>query len=156
MIDDDRSPRVRTGPLGRKKPLDVRVLECWVVFTGCLFFFGGILLLLGLAHTPSESSRRIFLGLVSVSSDMSTGTVWLFVGILGLISGYGLIKRQKFGWWLACILCVYGAVEPIWSFPYYSVTASISICLAIAMLCWLLYRRRYYGIRVRSIGPGAG
>lgn len=130
----------------KKMPLDARIVG-WLVLTSAFIGFLCVgLLVIGLAHNPSDYHRPVLFGTVSLTSDLSLGIHTFLSGLVCLISGYGLIKGHKFGWWLTLILSIDNISDSLLIFSDYRITASIGIYISIGIIIWLVWRRGFYGI----------
>ena len=132
-----------------KAPLDVRIVV-WLLVVGTIMeLLIGSLLVLGIGHSPPNHHTKIFWGLV-VPSDLFLGVYTFAHAVTGLIGAYGLARLSKFGWWFVFFLDIYGMSDAYFRSQEYPVTVTIGICLGLATIVWLIYRRQLYGIGARA------
>lgn len=147
MVCDNRV--VETGMhVGKKMPLDTRIVAYWFFFTALVgFLFGGVLVS-GVGQFPSYEERLILFGAFSLVSESSFGIYYLVLGGVSFICAYGLLKGYKLGWWLVLIYCINLIVDSSMAFSQYKITSLVGICVSVAIIVWLIYRRTSYGVGV--------
>lgn len=134
------------GRLDRRMPLDVQIIAWIIVASAIISIFSIVLLLCGLIRFPSGYSRPILFGLTSLDSNLSSGIYSSVTAALDLICAYGLIRGQAYAWWLVLILYLCGLADTLLIYFEAPITATLSLCMTVAIIVWLVYRRRLYGI----------
>ncbi len=131
-----------------KMPLDVRIVA-WLCFIGGFMGLGVVLLLAtGSMHFAADYTRPIVFGAFSIASDLSSGIHALVTGIASLVCGYGIMKGLKFGWWLTLIYSINNIGDSVLLLLSYEHDnpAIIGMCISLALIIWLVYRRRLFKI----------
>lgn len=136
--------------LGRKMPLDTRIIG-WLVFIDALVhLFFALLLLSGFGYFPSPGSRAALFGTVFLVSEIPSGVYSFCLGIVGALAAYGIIKRLTFGWWLTLIYLINNIFDLLPKFSVHWVSISIWICISLGIVAWLICRRRLYNISIKT------
>lgn len=133
-------------PSHRKMPLDVRIVAWLLVISAFMHFFITLLLLIGIAHSPSDYNRPVLFGTLSLGSDLSSGIYSSLLGGASLVSAYSLVRGHKFGWWFVLIFSIYNIYDALLLLSCYPTGATIGICISFGIIGWLVYRRRLYNI----------
>lgn len=158
MLDQDE---VKLPSLSnRKMPLDARIVGWVVVVPAFVFLLLGFLFLIGFSYITSPDTRPALFGIVSLGSEVEFGIYWFCIGLTRGFSAYGIIKGRKFGWWCLLVLSVNSIFDDLAMLPRYKVAILITTVINIAIIAWLVYRRRLYNIGKkpekleRSFGSG--
>lgn len=130
----------------KKMPLDVRIVASLGFISALMSFAFVLLLVIGVAHFPSNYQRPVLLGVFHLRSNLSAGVHSFLVGLASSVSAYGLIKGCKFGWWLALVFSLSAIPDSLLMFSDYPVSVTIGICISIGIIIWLVLRRGLYGI----------
>jgi len=129
----------------RLAPVDVKVFSWFYIIAGIICIFLGLLLITGIAHSFPDRQMKLFLGIISISSDIAKAIYTLIMGAINVITGYYLKKYTKIGWWLAFIGCICAILNSIsLGFSRNRISASIGILISIVIIIWLLYRRNIF------------
>jgi len=110
----------------RSRPIGVTILAILTILIG----IG--LLLLGLLLVALGGITGLFGAPMFGLPIAAIGGLILLVGILMLVSGFGLLKLRMWAWWLAIIAFVLGAVSSILSASY--PTAVIEVLLIVYLI----------------------
>jgi len=135
---------------GEKTPLDAKIVGWLVLISALMHFITVGLLLSGIAHAPLNCSGDVLFRTFSLASDLSVGIYSFLKGAVCLICAYGLIRGYKFGWWLMLISSINNVSDCLLRFSDYRITATISICISLGIIGWLIYRRHLYSIGGRN------
>ena len=112
-------------PMPRTRPLGVTILAILTILVG----IG--LLLLGLLVIAVSTFITVFAPMFGLPL-VAIGALVLLVGILLLVSGFGLLKLRMWAWWLAVISFVLAAVSSILSSSY--IAAGIEVLLVVYLI----------------------
>lgn len=145
MVRNDER-KLAQGRLEKRMPLDVRIIAWIIVASAIISIFSIVLLLCGLIRFPSGYSRPILFGLISLDSNLSLGIYSSVTAALDLICAYGLIRGQAYAWWLILILYLCGLADTLLIYFEAPITATLSLCMTVAIIVWLVYRRGLYNI----------
>jgi len=118
-------------PMPRTRPLGVTILAILTILVG----IG--LLLLGLLVIAVSTFITIFAPMFGLPL-VAIGALVLLVGILMLVSGFGLLKLRMWAWWLAIISFVLGAVSSILSQSY------VSAVIEVLLIVYLIVVRKHF------------
>ncbi|MBW8042299.1 MAG: hypothetical protein FVQ85_20185 [Planctomycetes bacterium] len=141
------------APLPSKNmPLDAKIVGWFIFYTAFISLLIGVLLVSGIGRfTSSESSRNILFGTITISSELSHGIYIICISFLHFVCGYGVAKGYKFSWWLMLIPSLSVICDWIMMLPDHQTGALICICINLGIIAWLIYRRKFYGIRAKPI-----
>ena len=115
----------RGGPATAAPPPPTRTRPLGVTILAILTILVGIgLLLLGLLVIAVSTFAAVFVPMFGLPLA-AVGAVVLLVGILLLVSGFGLLKLRMWAWGLAIISFVLGAVSSILSGSYYAAVIEV-------------------------------
>lgn len=145
MIDPQEQNKNNDRQTGRVT-LDIKIVGFIVGLAFFLFLLLGLLFLSGLAHVPIRDVRPALFGILSLVSDIQFGLYFFCIGIIGIFSAYGIVKKFKVAWWSLLILLIDRLLNGLLMLPDYIVSISIGSGLSVAIIIWLVYRRRLYGI----------
>ena len=118
-------------PMPRTRPLGVTILAILTILVG----IG--LLLLGLLVIAVSTFITVFAPMFGLPL-VAIGALVLLVGILLLVSGFGLLKLRMWAWWLAIISFVLGAVSSILSQSY------VSAVIEVLLIVYLIVVRKHF------------
>lgn len=118
-------------PMPRTRPLGVTILAILTILVG----IG--LLLLGILVIAVSTFLTVFAPMFGLPL-VAIGALVLLVGILMLVSGFGLLKLRMWAWWLAIISFVLGAVSSILSQSY------ISAVIEVLLIVYLIVVRKHF------------
>jgi lysylphosphatidylglycerol synthetase-like protein (DUF2156 family) len=114
-------------PMPRTRPLGVTILAILTILVGIgLLLIGLLLLALGSIVGLFGGAPMFGLPIAAI------GGLVLLVGILMLVSGFGLLKLRMWAWWLAIISFILGAVSSILQSSW--VTAGIEVLLIVYLI----------------------
>ena len=130
----------------KKMPWDAKIIGFWAFFAAAIAMFFAVLLFLGIGKFTNVEHRRIFLGLIYISSELSFGVYFLILGLINLVCGYGLLYGFKFGWWCTLAYSVNLICDSLLLTSDYSNEKIMCICVGIGIIIWLFWRRRIYNI----------
>lgn len=145
MVRNDER-KLAQGRLEKRMPLDVRIIACLFVASAIIIFFMVALSFFGVLHFNPDYSRPVLFGLVSLDSDFTSATYYSLFAVLDLICAYGLIRGRAYAWWLMLILCLWGLADTLLIYFEAPITATLSLCMSVAIIVWLVYRRGLYNI----------
>ncbi len=135
--------------LGRRMPLDVRIIACLFVAGAIMTFFMVALSFFGVLHFNPDYSPSVLFGLISLDSDFTSATYYSLSAVLELICAYGLITGRAYGWWLQLIHSAILFFDAILLYSHVPTAATLSMAIVLAIVVWLMYRRRLYNIGVK-------
>jgi len=127
-------------------PFDMRFISYLIICISFISLLLGVLLLTNLAYIPYEDSRPGVFGIIKLISEKDFGTYFLFVGIFGIVSAYGLLKGNQYAWWCIVGFLSNGSINGILMFPRFIYTSIIPVIFQIGMIVWLIHRREIYDI----------
>jgi len=145
MLDQNES-KLTVTPARKKMPLDARIVGWLFFITALISFFLVGLLLIGVAHSPSDYHRPVLFGTFSLTSDLSLGIHTFLMGMVSLVSAYGLIRGYKLGWWIELIFSIVSISDSMLIFSDHPVATTTGICISIGIIIWLICRKRLYNI----------
>ena len=145
MLDKDEGKLI-TDRFGGKMPLDVRIVIWLGVISAIIAFLMLGLMLIGIAHIPSDYSRPILFGTFSIDSDLSLGIHTFLIGGISLALAYGIAKAYKLSWWLMLFFSAIGVSDTLLIFSECPVTCTIGLCFPFGIIICLVCRRRLFGI----------
>ncbi|HIJ69734.1 MAG TPA: hypothetical protein HPP87_00050 [Planctomycetes bacterium] len=134
------------GRLGRRMPLDVRIIAWLFVGGAIITFFMVALSLFGLLNLNPDYSPSVLFGLVSLDSNFTSAIYYLLCAVLELICAYGLITGRAYAWWLTMMHSVIIFFDAILLYSHVPTAATLSMAIVLSIVVWLLSRRRLYGI----------
>jgi len=149
MIGQDKVKLTTTLP-NKKIPLDARVIRWFVTLQAAALTFFGLLFLIGFSYFLSPDTRPALFGTISITSEVQFGIYWFCIGLARGISGYGISKGSKFGWWCLLILSVNSILDDLAVLPHYKATILITTGINLGIIAWLLCRRQLY--RIGKVG----
>ena len=149
MLDQDKGKLNKTLT-NKKMPLDVRVVVWLEIISSLMHFIIVGLLIIGIAHSPSNNHRDVLFNTVCLSTNLSTGTYSFSLGLACLVGAYGLWQGYRFGWWFVLIFSIYNISDSALMFSDYPITTTIAICFSLGIIAWLIYRRQLYKIGIKS------
>ena len=118
-------------PMPRTRPLGVTILAILTILVG----IG--LLLLGLLVIAVSTFITVFAPMFGLPL-VAIGALVLLVGILLLVSGFGLLKLRMWAWWLAIISFVLAGVSSILSQSY------VSAVIEVLLIVYLIVVRKHF------------
>ena len=118
-------------PVPRTRPLGVTILAILTILVG----IG--LLLLGLLVIAVSTFITVFAPMFGLPL-IAIGGLVLLVGILLLVSGFGLLKLRMWAWWLAIISFVLAGVSSILSQSY------VSAVIEVLLIVYLIVVRKHF------------
>ena len=118
-------------PMPRTRPLGVTILAILTILVG----IG--LLLLGLLVIAVSTFITVFAPMFGLPL-VAIGALVLLVGILLLVSGFGLLKLRMWAWWLAIISFVLAGVSSILSGSYYAAV------IEVLLIVYLIVVRKHF------------
>ncbi|TLZ66968.1 MAG: hypothetical protein E6K16_01365 [Methanobacteriota archaeon] len=118
-------------PMPRTRPLGVTILAILTILVG----IG--LLLLGLLVIAVSTFITVFAPMFGLPL-IAIGGLVLLVGILLLVSGFGLLKLRMWAWWLAIISFVLAGVSSILSQSY------VSAVIEVLLIVYLIVVRKHF------------
>ena len=118
-------------PMPRTRPLGVTILAILTILVG----IG--LLLLGLLVIAVSTFITVFAPMFGLPL-IAIGGLVLLVGILLLVSGFGLLKLRMWAWWLAIISFVLAGVSSILSGSYYAAV------IEVLLIVYLIVVRKHF------------
>ena len=128
----------RGGPATAAPPPPTRTRPLGVTILAILTILVGIgLLLLGLLVIAVSTFAAVFVPMFGLPLA-AVGAVVLLVGILLLVSGFGLLKLRMWAWWLTIISFVLGAVSSILSGSYYAAV------IEVLLIVYLIVVRKHF------------
>ncbi len=134
-----------------KIPLDIKIIAWLFIAIGIVGTFCSMLLITGIAYSPSEEQRKVFFGTITLLSDKSSEIYFLVIGLMNFVTGYILKKGYKIGWWLAFIGCIITLSDSIsLGFSKYIISALTGIFVSSIIIIWLICRRNLYFAKERT------
>jgi len=128
----------RGGPATAAPPPPTRTRPLGVTILAILTILVGIgLLLLGLLVIAVSTFAAVFVPMFGLPLA-AVGAVVLLVGILLLVSWFGLLKLRMWAWWLTIISFVLGAVSSILSGSYYAAV------IEVLLIVYLIVVRKHF------------
>ena len=127
-----------------KKPLDVRIVAYFLYGIGFIRLAISILLASGIAE-PAEP-YHVLLGSVVISSGPADAVYVFCTGLWRLFCAWGLMRSAKFAWWSTLLFFVYDSTDAAFTFRMHPTNALTWIALDMAIIGWLWFRRRLFGI----------
>ena len=132
----------------RKSTLDAKIVGWIVLCNAIIALLIGLLLVTGIGHVAGNTKRSLLFGILNISSDLSHGVYDLFLGLVIVVGGLGLIRGRKYGWWIILVSSLYCILDnyllqvtkgifPMWGLYILSVITA-----------WLLLRSKVFGIRI--------
>jgi hypothetical protein len=115
----------------------------WLFFAGTVLGIAGIMRILD-AIWAFRSDGVLEDGLVGEKLE-NYGWLWLFVGVLLLLSSFAVLSRSQFGRWIGIIAAAVGTISAVAWMPYYPVWALIYVALGV----FVIYALAVYGGRER-------
>ena len=128
-----------------KRPLGVTVLAILAVLGGILLLFSGI----GIGSSPTLfTSMPNMAYLAPIAADL--GIVFIILGLIALVSAYGLWTGKKWGWWITIIISALGVLLNLISLVSGSYGAIVGIIIEVVILYYMTrpYVKAYFGIKM--------
>ena len=126
-------------------PPDAQIVAYLFVGAALVMIVFGLMLVTDLVHLYNRVYPHLtLLGAVQVSSVFVAGMNMVVSGLLAGIAAYGLLKRHKYGWWLAMLFAVNEGIS-LGVLEYTGHHMGFLRLVWIPILVgWLLFRVRIY------------
>ena len=132
-----------------KIALDVRIVAYFLYGIAFLQLACVVLLVTGVGRLEDGYTRRVFLGTILLSTEMAFVVHLLCMSSVDMLCAWGIIRRLRAGWWFALIYSTYHLVDTASLFPKHRIAALLGIAIVVAIIIWLLLRRRLYVIGLK-------
>lgn len=130
-----------------KKPIDILFIGSVIALLSFLLCLLGLLSVLGIAQLTVPDTRRVFLGLFEISSQVEHGIREIAYGLWGIIASLGLIKLKNWARYLLIIYHIICMIDIFFVFSRFSLATSLSyIFIELLLVVWLIYRRSAFQI----------
>jgi len=133
----------------RKLPIDVKIVSWILIVIGMIGLLFVVLTIIGIARKPIGYSRLAALGFLRLDTDLSYGFYNFFFSILHIIAGLSIKKLYKFSWWLTLIVLLYAVSDSILIYHDHPPFFTFDIALSTAIIIWLFWRRKLFGIAIK-------
>lgn len=128
-------------------PLDVKIVSLFFLILGGISVPLILLTIIGIGRFPSP--KPVLGGLILLSSHLSIEVLEFLIGVIFVVTGYGLAVKWKHGWYLCLFVSLYGILDAVSMLKKFPASTFITICMDLGIIIWLFWRRRLYSIGIR-------
>ena len=132
-----------------KFPMDLRIATYLLFAIGFFQLLLGVLLITGVGHTKGYT-RRVLCGTVLITTDTAWAAYMLCGGLAHVLCAWGLLRKEKLGWWGSFLLSIYYLIEGMLLLPNHALTVSIGTIINIGIVTCLWFRRNVYDIELEA------
>jgi hypothetical protein len=123
--------------------------EGWIIFAAVVLFVAGIMRIfdsIWAFRYKGAIPDHLQNGLLGTNLK-NYGWLWLFVGILLILCGFGVMIRSQVSRWIGIFAGAVAAVTAIWWMPYYPIWSLTYIAIGV----FVVYALAAYGSREPAI-----